>query len=160
MASAPAKLPIQTSVQFLSTADGRMSRRIMPGMSRALLPVKSSAPRTTTSTRPMGNTRPLSIFWSDGFPADASGNPYPATTDSSPPSAMNAPAANDMPINFAEKALLDVRFALTFPAASAALAISLGERICIYLDCLCVKCVAKIVKMSVIVKWAEVLCRG
>lgn len=99
----PGKIAIQTSVQFLSTADGRMSRRIMPGMRRALLPVKSSAPRTTTSTRPMGNTRPLSIFWSDGFPADASGNPYPATTDSSPPSAMNAPAANDMPINLRKR---------------------------------------------------------
>lgn len=96
-------------------------------MSRALLPVKSSAPSMTTSMRPMGNMQPDRSFCNPGLLADISGKPNPTISDSVPPNAMNAPAR--MACVMSRGLLLRVACTFAWPAASDALAISAGELI-------------------------------
>src|SRR5687768_5493918 len=57
--AAPTKLAAQTTVQFFSTSRV-VSARCAQAMASRLLPVKSSAPATTTSTSPSENTSPPS----------------------------------------------------------------------------------------------------
>ena len=88
MISAPMKLPTKTMLQFRSSCNGEM-RRVARLMTIRLLPVKSSAPATTTSISPNENPTPAR---SRVVP-----NPSPdcvaMTVAKIPPSAMNAPAS-------------------------------------------------------------------
>ena len=98
-------------------------RFIRPGISTALLPVKSSAPRITTRIRPIGNMQPLSSRCSEGLPAVSPGNPKPMMSERAPPKAMKAPAwmAWMMVVE-------GVRLTFAPPASSVASVISLGVR--------------------------------
>ena len=59
VAIAPTKFPTQTSVQIQSRRTV-FTRRLAQAITTRLLPVKSSAPAMTTSTRPSEKTRPPS----------------------------------------------------------------------------------------------------
>src|SRR5262245_30634537 len=115
---APTKLPRYTSTHE-RTRPPVPSRPLAHAMTSRLLPVNSSAPPTTTSTRPRLKTTPART---QAGPAGDIVVPVRATVANTPPSAMKAPAST---------ASARVRgasmVALRTPTSSARRAISAGR---------------------------------
>ena len=118
MNRAPAKLPSHTTTQALSIW-AKVIFLLLSAQTISELPVNSSAPHTSTSTRPRQKHRPPTTRWA----------PQPSvlslknTVKNRPPKAINAPA------NIANrKAFATGRLALVTPAASVLASIAAGAR--------------------------------
>ena len=125
-ASAPTKLKHHTVAQLITIFEKVSLRSNKGGISKALLPVNKSAPRTTTSIGPIGKRGPKASSAIRGY-RQRTGKPEPTASDKAPPKAIYAPA-RILPNIKREKPLRDVAAALLHPAPTAACNVSEGVR--------------------------------
>mmetsp|Transcript_8810 Transcript_8810/g.19065 ORF Transcript_8810/g.19065 Transcript_8810/m.19065 type:complete len:207 (+) Transcript_8810:452-1072(+) len=89
MNSEPTKFPLKETIQDLSSCGSEALPSSTAAVTRAVLPVKSSAPVTSVIIRPNGRPNaPKIIFWSPGFVAARPGHAPPTETMRKAPKAM------------------------------------------------------------------------